>query len=108
MGFVVREGDQHRLCVLSELGDELGRWSHAVADEQDHRPRLEAADRFLHVAHRENCDSVQAQSLDRVLQGLGNALDGHDHRRRPRGRHATHLIFEQGPAGQRQERSKAA
>ena len=106
--FIVRNDRDRRLRLLGKLGDQLGGRGDPVPDQQDHRSGLEAAYRLLHIAYREDCQSVETQPLDRILERLRHALDDDDDRRSARRRRAAHLIFEQSPAGQRKERSNAA
>ena len=108
MRFVVRNRRDRRLRLLGEARDQFGRRSDAVADDQDHRAGLEAAHRFLDRADRKYADAIEAQPLERILQRLRDPLHHDDDRRRARGRGAAHLIFDQGSAGERQQRAQAA
>ena len=108
MRSIVRNGRNGGFGLFGKARHQLGRRRDAITDEQDHRPGFEATDGFLDRADGNDSDAVETQPLERVLQRLGHALDHDDDRRSARGRGAADLIFDERPAGERQQRSKTA
>ena len=108
VSLVVRDRHDHRLGLLRQPRDEVGRRRDPVANQHDRRACLKAAQRLLHVADWKDADSVEPQPLERILKRLRHALDDDDDGRSPGCRGAANLIFDQGSSGERDQRAEAA
>ncbi len=75
---------------------------------QDHRAGFETTHGLFDRADWKHADAIETQPLERILQRLRDPLHDDDDRRGARGRGAAHLIFDQGPARERQQRAQAA
>ena len=108
VGLVVRNRRNRRFGLLGDRGDQVGRRRDPIADEEDHRTGLESAQRLADVADREHADAIQAKPLECVLQRLRDSLDHDDDRGRAGSGGASHLIFDERAAGEREQRAQAA
>ena len=88
-----------RVAVPEPGADEVLVWP-AVDDRAIHG--------FFDRTNWKDADSIEAQPLEGVLQRLRDSLHHDDDRRCARGRGAAHLIFDQGSAGERQQRAQSA
>ena len=108
MRLVVRDGEDERLFLVPKPVEQFEGRGDAVAYDEDQLADLEPRCRFGAIANEDEIEAFVPKPLKRLVQRRRDALDEDNDRGSPRRSRATHLIFDERPAGERDQRRKLA
>ena len=103
---IVGDGRQGGFALPCDLRNQVGCRNDAVAQEEDHGAWLKLTRCLLRVTDGHNGNAVRAEAFEGFVQHGWDAFDENDDRLRVDRSGATHLIFEQGLTGEREQGTK--
>ncbi len=103
MLFVIGHCEDERVLLLLESCQKLERRSDAIGNDENQLGRFEPSGCFAAVADEDDTQPFVAKAFERLVERKRDPLDKNDDWRGACSCGAADLIFDQGPAGEREQ-----